>query len=196
MTPIQRKTYLIKKSFQLRYVFIVSLFILITAVISGVMTYLALFPYLAEKLANVYPQGRLIVLLRDANAKAVLSSLIIIPFAAWLSIILSHRIAGPWYRLEMILKNLAAGDLSHDISLRKNDELQSLASSLNMVMRNLREAATDNIKYAGSIDEAIREIDQEINKDPADIMKIRLMINKMQGIISDLKESLKRHKLS
>jgi len=196
MTPVQRKTYLVKRAFQLRYVFIVLSFILLTAVISGITTYLALFPFLSEKLANVYPQGRLIVLLRDANAKALLSTLIILPFAVWLSIVLSHRIAGPWYRLEMSLKKLADGDLSHDISLRKNDELQSLALSLNIVMQNLREVANDNIKYASGIDESIRAIEQELNKEPADIMKMRLMINKIQGIINDLKESLRRHKLS
>jgi methyl-accepting chemotaxis protein len=192
----QRKIYLIKRSFQLRYVFIVLSFILLTAAISGIATYLALFPYLSEKLANVYPQGRLIVLLRDANAKALLSTLIIIPFAVWFSVMLSHRVAGPWYRLEMILKYLADGDLSHDIRLRKNDELQSLALSLNTVVQNLREAANDNIKYAVSIDEAISQISQELNREPADIMKIRLMINKIQDIINDLKESLRRHKLS
>ncbi len=196
MTPVQRKTYLVKRAFQLRYVFIVLSFILLTAVISGITTYLALFPFLSEKLANVYPQGRLIVLLRDANAKALLSTLIILPFAVWLSIMLSHRIAGPWYRLEMSLKKLADGDLSHDISLRKNDELQSLALSLNIVMQNLREVANDNMKYASGIDESIRAIEQELNKEPADIMKIRLMINKIQDIINDLKESLRRHKLS
>jgi methyl-accepting chemotaxis protein len=196
MAHFQRKKYLIKRSFQLRYIFIVLSFIMLTAAISSVATYLALFPYLSEKLANVYPQGRLVVLLRDANVKALLSTLIIIPFAVWLSMILSHRVAGPWHRLEMILQDLADGDLSHDIRLRKNDELQSLALSLNTVVRNLREVADSNIKYASGIDEAINQITHELNKEPADIMKIRLMVNKIQDIINDLKESLRRHKLS
>jgi methyl-accepting chemotaxis protein len=196
MAAFQRKTYLIKRSFQFRYVFIVLSFILLTAAVSGVTTYLAVFPYLSEKLANVYPQGRLIALLRDANIKALLSTLVIIPFAVWISVILSHRVAGPWYRLEMILKDLADGDLSYDIKLRKNDELQSLAVSLNSVVRNLREAAEDNIKYTAGIDEAISQIGQELNREPADIMKIRLMINKIQDIITDLKESLKKHKIN
>jgi methyl-accepting chemotaxis protein len=196
MARFQRKKYLIKRSFQLRYIFIVLLFITLTAVISGISTYLALFPYLSEKLANVYPQGRLVILLRDANAKALLSTLIIIPFAVWLSIILSHRVAGPWYRLEMILRDLADGDLSHDIRLRKNDELQSLALLLNTVVRNLREVADSNIKYAAGIDEAVNQISHELNREPADIMKIRLLVNKIQDTISDLKQSLKKHKLS
>jgi methyl-accepting chemotaxis protein len=196
VAPFKRKKFIVKKSFQLRYVFIILSFILLTAAVSAMATYLALFPYLSAKLANVYPQARLISLLRDANIKALFSTLIIIPFAVWLSIVLSHRIAGPWYRLEMILENLATGDLSHDVYLRKNDELQSLASSLNAVIKNLREVANENIKYAAGIDDAIAEIGQELKKEAPDAMKIKLMANKLQDIINDLKESLRRHKLS
>ena len=195
MSPAQRKIYIIKRAFQLRYIFIVLIFIIITAALSSVVTYLAIFPYLSEKLANVYPQGRLIILLRNANAKALLSILFVFPVAVWFSVILSHRIAGPWYRLEMSLQDLARGDLSHDISLRKNDELQSLATSLNKVIQNLREVARENIGYAAEIDEAVRCIDQELHKELIDAMKVRLVIGKAQNAIRDLHESLKRHRL-
>jgi methyl-accepting chemotaxis protein len=195
MSPAQRKIYIIKRAFQLRYIFIVLIFIIITAALSSIVTYLAIFPYLSEKLANVYPQGRLIILLRNANAKALLSILFVFPVAAWFSVILSHRIAGPWYRLEMSLQDLARGDLSHDISLRKNDELQSLAASLNKVIQNLREVARENIGYAAEIDEAVRYIDQELHKELIDTMKVRLVIGKAQNAVKDLHESLKRHKL-
>ncbi|MDD5504956.1 MAG: methyl-accepting chemotaxis protein [Candidatus Omnitrophica bacterium] len=196
MALIKRKIYLIKKSFQLRYALVISVFILLTALLSSSMTYLAVFPYLSEKLANVYPQGRLIALLRNANAKALISTFMIFPFAIWFGIILSHRVAGPWYKLELVLKKLADGDLNHDIYLRKNDELQSLAHLLNDVIRNLRDVAQANVKYAASIDEAIDGINKELGKEPIDAMKIRLMINSAQDIIRDLKESLRRHKLN
>ncbi len=195
MPPTQRKIYIIKRAFQLRYIFIVLMFIFLTAVMSSIVTYLAIFPYLSEKLANVYPQGRLIALLRNANTKALLSTFFVFPVAVWFSVILSHRIAGPWYRLEMSLQDLARGDLSHDISLRKNDELQSLAISLNKVIQNLREVANENIGYAEEIDQAVSCIDQELNKDPFDTMKVRLVIGKARNIINNLNESLKRHKL-
>jgi methyl-accepting chemotaxis protein len=195
MSPAQRKIYIIKRAFQLRYIFIVLLFIVLTAGISSAVTYLAVFPFLSEKLANVYPQGRLMVLLRDANTKALFSTFFILPFAAWFSIIISHRIAGPWYRLEMSLQSLASGDLSQDISLRKNDELQSLATSLNKVIHNLRDVAYENMGYAKEIGEAVSCIDQELNKEPIDAMKVRLVIGKIDNITNNLQESLKRHKL-
>jgi methyl-accepting chemotaxis protein len=195
MPPAQRKIYIIKRAFQLRYIFIVLMFIFLTAVMSSIVTYLAIFPYLSEKLANVYPQGRLVVLLRNANAKAMLSTFFVFPVAVWFSVILSHRIAGPWYRLEMSLQDLARGDLSCDISLRKNDELQSLAILLNKVIQNLREVANENIGYAEEIGQAVSCIDQELNREPVDAMKLRLVIGKAQNAVKGLNESLKRHKL-
>ena len=158
MAVVPRRIYLIKRAFQFRYALIISLFILLTVAISSVTTYLAVFPYLSEKLANVYPQGRLITILRIANIKALFSAIVIIPFAAWFSIMISHRIAGPWYRMEAILRKIAEGGLTSEISLRKGDELQSLADSLNMVIRNLREVAQENTGHTKAMDDLLNTI--------------------------------------
>jgi len=187
-----RRTYLIKRAFQLRYALIVSLFILLTVGISSLTTYLAVFPYLSKMLANVYPQGRLITILRIANIKALFSAIVIIPFAAWFTIMLSHRIAGPWYRMEAILRKMAGGGLISEITLRKGDELQSLADSLNMVIRNLRESAQENIGHTKAMDDLLNSIEQELQKHPVDVMKINLLISKAHEISSSLKTSFKR----
>ena len=189
MAAVKRRTYLIKRAFQFRYALIISLFILLTVGISSVTTYLAVFPYLSEKLANVYPQSRLITILRIANMKALFSAVVIIPFAAWFSIIISNRIAGPWHRMEVMLRKMAVGDITSEITLRKGDELKSLAYSLNMVIRNLREAAQKDADYSKAMDDLLNTIEQEFQKDPIDAMKINLLISKMHEISNDLKKS-------
>jgi len=195
MRPKQRKNYLIKKAFQFRYAFIITFFILFTSAVSSAAVYVSIFPYLSEKLANVYPQARLVVLLRYANIKALFSTIVIVPLGIWLSLILSHRVAGPWYRLEVLLRAMTKGDLSRDIQLRKNDELQSLAVLLNEVIGNLREVANENIKYAKDIDDVICSIDNELGREPLDMMKIKLLTTRAQGVVSSLRESFKKHKL-
>ncbi len=192
MSVVPRRTYFVKRVFQLRYAFIISLFILLTVGISSLTTYLAVFPYLSEKLANVYPQGRLITILRIANIKALFSALFIIPFAAWFSIIISHRIAGPWYRIETILRKMASGSLTSEITLRKGDELQSLADSLNMVIRNLKESELENISHTKAIDDLLSSIEKELQKAPLDPAKINLLISKMHETSSDMKENHKK----
>ena len=192
----KRRKYLIKKGFQLRYTAVILFFIYATVLISTVVIYFAIFPYLSEKLANVYPQGRLATILKNANMKVIISTSFVFPLAAWFGLILSHRIAGPWYRMETILRDVAEGDLTRDVNLRKGDELISLADAINKVTGNLRDMSHENIAYIHSLDEVIKSFEEEMNKEPVDVMKAKLLISKIQDISKELKTSLKRHRLS
>jgi len=191
----QRRKYFIKRAFQLRYASVILFFIFITMVISSSAIYLAIFPFLSEKLANVYPQARLVGILRNANMKAILSTAVILPIAAWIGIILSHRIAGPWYRMEVILREIAEGSLISDVQLRKGDELQSLADAVNKVTSNLRAMSHENIGYLRSLDETLVDFEEVISHEPVDVMKAKLLISKIQEASKELKNSLHRHKL-
>jgi len=189
MPSFKRKRYFIKPRFQIRYAAVVSGFILLSAIISSVMTYLAIFPYLSQKLANVYPQGRLITVLKNANVKALLSTLVVIPFAAWFSMFLSHRIAGPWYRLETTLHEMAKGDFSHDVKLRPGDELKSLADAINAVIKGVNLSNKQSLDYANSLYETLHILEEETKKESIDSMKLNLLVSKLQEIARDLKAS-------
>lgn len=191
MVTNKRRKYLIKRAFQLKYIGIILFFILITAALSSVGVYLAIFPFLYEKLANVYPQGRLVAVLKDANAKLFFSTVLLLPVAAWFGIILSHRVAGPWYRLENILRAIGEGSLIHEVKLRRGDELQSLAEAINGVIRNLESVNRKNQSCLKSLDEAFRDFEVELNREPVDLMKTKLLLSKMQDISYELK-SLQR----
>lgn len=69
----------------------------------------------------------------------------------FLSILLSHYLAGPIYRLEACLKLLQDGDLLHRARLRTHDEFKILASvyndaleSLHMRIKGMKDAARMN----------------------------------------------------
>ncbi len=53
-------------------------------------------------------------------------------------ILISHRIAGPVYRLRKTMESAAAGDLSIDVHLRKGDYLNELAESWNDMVAPIR----------------------------------------------------------
>ncbi|MBN1600545.1 MAG: hypothetical protein JW915_03000 [Chitinispirillaceae bacterium] len=56
-------------------------------------------------------------------------------FLTWvLSIRLSHRILGPLFRIETILKQALASNEPPTISIRKDDELQQIVTLLNQVL--------------------------------------------------------------
>jgi methyl-accepting chemotaxis protein len=67
---------------------------------------------------------------------------VVIVIMSVLSIFITHKIAGPVYRLKKVLAEVAAGKLGVTITLRKNDDLQDLAAGLNVVVGDLREFVT------------------------------------------------------
>ena len=54
------------------------------------------------------------------------------------SIVLTHKIAGPLYRLEKKLQKLAKGEDVGYIQIRKKDQLKELASTINDLIRSIK----------------------------------------------------------
>lgn len=65
--------------------------------------------------------------------------LLVIVQIVLLTIFFSHKVAGPVYRFEKVCHNMIEGDYTDQIKLRKGDEMQNLASLLNMVLKVTRE---------------------------------------------------------
>src|SRR6266704_2886022 len=70
------------------------------------------------------------------------SSLLVfgLAFVAPFSIYVTHRLAGPLFRLEQTARELIRGNLALRIRLRKGDELHELAGLLNEVLDTLEQA--------------------------------------------------------
>ena len=82
--------------------------------------------------------------------KAILVFYVLLTLLAWISFRMSHRIAGPIYRFERVVKSVIAGDYDMTaIQLRKGDEFRELANDLNEMMdalRTRREEARDIVQ--------------------------------------------------
>lgn len=75
-------------------------------------------------------------------------------------VIVSHRMAGPIYRIKRNLKKMDQGDLRGEIHLRTNDDFKSLAESVNVLTRKWRQQVrniNDIINNADSSDEDQKE---------------------------------------
>lgn len=142
----RRRRYIIKPAFQLRYTGIILLTVFAVAAICVLTTYHSSVSLLGRKLANVYPQGRLIATLREVNLIMVYRVLFLTPFIALMGILLSHRIAGPAYRIERTLKEIGRGNFDIHIKLRKHDELVGIADAINDMAADLRKLIEDKDK--------------------------------------------------
>ncbi len=131
----RRKRYLIKTGFQLRYLGLILIAIILPTILFSACLYYAIFSLMAEQLGlpesiayNITP------VLNKINFTILVGFPVITTALLFWGLLISHRIAGPMYRLEQDLDKIAKGDLSLRIRLRRKDEVGSIAEVINKVL--------------------------------------------------------------
>lgn len=127
----------IKRKMQLRILSSIFLIVLVSLMVSGGIFY----HYSNKKINSTYKQFHV----QLYNMKQVLVPWIL--FAVSLGAIMAlamgifypGKIAGPLYRLEKRLRELASGNFKDKVKLRSNDELQDLAEEINQMAAKLQE---------------------------------------------------------
>ncbi len=146
----QRKVYIVDKPFQLGFIKKISILAFIFVVFSLVafaLTYHIYGEVAAPGIDPLYDSSKDIMdaLSQQRTAFDILWPVMVVCLCAILlitfmyGVILSHRMAGPLYRLKQELKQLAAGAPGPDIALREGDEFESLYEEVNGVKRQYRE---------------------------------------------------------
>lgn len=140
--PFRRKKYFVDRGLQLRFARMVIFFALGSSLVTGLVIFYTTFMLLGERLANVYPQGRLVEIFRSVHVAFFLSMLLVTPFIFYGAIVFSHRIAGPLPKIYEALRQIGRGNFSTHLILRKHDELRDLANTINEMVKNLKERET------------------------------------------------------
>lgn len=116
--------------------------------------------------------------------------LLIAAGAAVLSLLYSHRIAGPLYRIKQSAKSISQGMLDTEIRLRSKDAVSSFADSVNEMTQQYREKVTVLSSDIGELREAITELKtcREGAKETEDaIKKILVIDNKIKETLKGIK---------
>jgi len=98
---------------------------------------------------------------------------------AILSIFVSHKIAGPVYRLEETTRIIASGDLTYQIHLRHGDELRDLQEAFNKMSDSLRNMVAKDR-------EIIEKLIDAGNKLKSTIDQKKLNPDAIEGVAKDL----------
>ncbi|MBI4042324.1 MAG: hypothetical protein HY391_02500 [Deltaproteobacteria bacterium] len=131
----KRKQYFIKESVQGRYLRV--LFVAIVAptlLITACLLYL-MFTLMANQMGipeNIH--ANLIPVMKQIGWILLFGLPVLIAALFWWGVIVSHRMAGPIFRLEHDLEAIAKGDFQRRIIFRKKDKLDSLANKFNTVL--------------------------------------------------------------
>lgn len=135
-----RKNYYIKKKFQCRFILKFCLVVLFGVICSTVL----LFYFSYGTLTTSFQQSE-IVIQNTAHAVLpviILSNLITLGLITgatiFLTLFVSHKIAGPLFRFEKELDEISNGNLTPRIKLRKSDQMTDMANKLNVMVSSLR----------------------------------------------------------
>lgn len=131
-----RKKKLVRNDIQLR---LCLTFTLLTSV-GLLLQFLAFLATMTGKGLNEAGLGEAHAEIVDATWMAlVLSALVVLPLTAAISILATHRFAGPLFVFRGFLEALVRGERPEDIRLRKDDELKDLSELLNRATQSLRQ---------------------------------------------------------
>ena len=138
-TAIKRRQYYINKDFQTR--FIIKFVLILVA--GGLLTVGLTFLNTQDTLTAVYANSKLTIqntalaIMPSVGFTTIITTLALGLVVIVVTLLVSHKIAGPMFRFEKDITRIAQGDLKSRIRIRKGDQFQELAESLNYMIQSL-----------------------------------------------------------
>jgi len=186
MIKHRRRTYLIKSGLQLRYMgIIVSTMLLVAFGVGWIIYYtswnrIITTPDLTiDRLADIF----------DGVNRSLLQWVAVFAVGiATLSVFVSHKIAGPVYRLERSAKAVASGDLTQSVKLRHGDELADLQDAFNSMSESLRRMVAKDREVISRLITAGNRLNEQLQKKKHDAESIEAVAHDLYGVIEELRQ--------
>lgn len=111
-----------------------------------------------------------------------------------ISVLFSHKIAGPIYRIEENLKLIGSGDLTVDTRFRGEDQLVALADDINKMVRDLNHnvrSCGDALSDIERFEERLAELLKQDNPSDHDLREaiadLKMGLNELKRATSGIK---------
>ncbi|HAM38687.1 MAG: hypothetical protein A2474_05405 [Elusimicrobia bacterium RIFOXYC2_FULL_34_12] len=127
MAEFRRKIILVDKKLQLKYAFIISGVLIFMLLLVEYHTYLTINLAIPNLLTSAVGDQ-----IKQIHFWLIINGIVYALFIAVVSIYISHKIAGPVYKIKKQLREIMqTGDTSKKIFIRKGDELADLVEIIN-----------------------------------------------------------------
>jgi methyl-accepting chemotaxis protein len=187
----KRKNYFVEKKFQAKYILLTVLMLLTYTFLFVVIIFAPymLTLYFDYPIAEKADAARVILLLHG-TIWPWLGGIIL--FFGVISIFISHKVAGPLFRIKKALSQVTNGDLSVVIKLRKWDDLKDLADHVNKLIEELRTFVNTLKNDYDLLSDYIQELEQKIKANALTEESGRELINKVQASRKNIETALKK----
>ncbi len=190
-----RRHLLVEKSLQFKYMIVVLFTILAISGVIVLTVYFTHWSLLSQHHANSQTKTILDEIFRTFNMFLAFEIPLMLLAAAFVSIVVSHKVAGPVYRLQKVASKVAKGDLTCVVRLRHDDELKNLSSAFNSVIDNMHLLVAKDRKLIFELSRVTDTLytdlkDKKINENEA-----LILIRKLNDLIGELKTLIMQYKI-
>lgn len=179
-TRYKRKRYFIKPDLQTKYAF---MFVLAIGVGLNLGVILTLLAPMLQNTSMIFP------------AIYVLLAISIVILVAGISILFTHRIAGPIYKIEQSFRQIIdEKDLSLRVFLRTGDELQEFADEVNGLLEHLSSVVRLEQQKSEALLAKLDHLIYELNQSEKSVDQG--LLNQLNSIRTRLEDSGLKYKLN
>jgi len=163
----QRKTVIVKRGIQYRYMFLISFtsfiafMLVIVDIIWSLHKFVETHPMVTPLLGEIFSSIPLMLV------KITLYLIVVVILSA----VVSHKIAGPIYKFEKICELISKGDITQRVYLRKGDALDELKNSFNMMIEKINTVMRLNDEFRKKLKEKNIEV-AEIDRIEKEIKRV------------------------
>jgi methyl-accepting chemotaxis protein len=194
MNHYKRRKFFIDKQFQTKYILLVIFMLLLyTLLFVGFLFIPQLLPFIFSSPLEEQVKAAEILLLYHKNVWPAV--FIVIPLFGFFSIFITHKIAGPVYRLKIKLRQMTEWDLDKKVTLRKGDDLQELADFVNLLSAELQEFAAALKGNQENLANNIDEIRVQIEAGTMDAENGSELIRRLDSSRENISATLDRFKM-
>ena len=187
----QRRNYIVEGKMQGKFTLTLLMLIFLISVISFCNLYVigsfVISNYTNLEEANT-PGEFIMTAMAVIWPRLILIILVNIIIVIIIGVFYSHQFAGPSFKMERSLREIAAGDLSSKIYLRKSDSLHNVADAINQLIDNFRSVIRKTQELTVQINENISKVDTE----DEDVKK---RMGALKGIADEIHELFDRFTL-
>lgn len=190
-----RIRYLIDKNFQLKYAARMLAFLAGAFLIGGFIFYKMAFLPLVRELKNVYPEGRLVIILGNVYKNLIINFSILAFLVFVFAIFKSHKITGPIFNVSRHINQMARGDFSRRIKLRKRDEFKVLADEVNRLGQNIAFLIEEGRGLVYRMQLALDELHNKMNSAPEQTRPFVHTLSELEAELEQFREILKQYRI-
>ena len=113
-----------------------------------------------------------------------------------ITLFLTHRIAGPFYRFEKALDEMIQGNISRKIFLRQKDEGKELAKKINSFNGILADKLSLIKTFSSNIETASAQMEKMLKTSETDIEKLPSLLNEIKNNQRKIRDIIDGYKFS